>query len=78
MPEDARRQVDEAVAEGRLTEKMWSIEQTAEFLNVAVGTLYQWRSHGTGPRSYRVGGAIKYDPVDVRTYLLGQAQEPAA
>lgn len=73
-----REEVDAAVAEGRLTEDMWGVERAAKFLGVEVGTLYQWRSHKTGPRSYKVGGQVMYDPFDLRTYLLSNVKDPAA
>lgn len=78
MTGDIRKQVDAAVAEGRLTEDLWDIERASAFLGVPVGTLYQWRSSGTGPRSYKAGNSVKYDPYDLRAYLLGNVKEPAA
>jgi hypothetical protein len=65
-----------AVAEGRLTEDMWDAERASQFLGgVPIGTLYQWRSRRYGPRSYKVGGQIKYDPADLRRWLLSHARE---
>lgn len=76
---DLRKQVEAAVAEGRLTEDLVGIKRASEILGVPVGTLYQWRSQGTGPRSYKVGNAVRYDPFDLRAYLLSRStQEPAA
>ena len=60
-----------------LTEDMWSVEKTAKFLDIPKGTLYQWISHLRGPRSYKVGGSRKFDPVDVRAYLRENATDPA-
>jgi excisionase family DNA binding protein len=60
-----------------LTEDMWSVARTAKFLDVPKGTLYQWISHGRELRSYKVGGARKFDPVDVRAYLRKRVTEPA-
>lgn len=73
-PED---EVAAAVAEGRLTEDMWDIHQTARFLNVAESTLYAWRSQGHPLPSYKAGG-LKYDPADVRAYLLSTKTDSAA
>lgn len=75
---ELREQVDKAVAEGRLAEALWDIKRAAEFLGRTPGTLYQWRSYRTGPRSYKVGNSIMYDPADLRAYLLSHVQEPAA
>jgi excisionase family DNA binding protein len=59
-----------------LTQSMWSVKKTAEFLDVPIGTLYQWIHHRRGPRSYKVGGSRKFDPVDVRAYLRENVTEP--
>ena len=61
-----------------LTEDLWSSKRTAKFLDVPLGSLYQWISHGRGPKSYKVGNARKFDPADVRAYLREQASDPAA
>jgi hypothetical protein len=71
-------EVDAITAGGRLTEDMWDIDRTSEFLGIPKGTLYQWRSHSRGPRSYKPGNTILYDPHDVRAYLLSTVREPAA
>lgn len=52
---------------------LWSIEDTSAWLGVPVATLYQWRSRRLGPRAYRVGRHLRYDPADVREWLDGQA-----
>ncbi|MFV2099992.1 helix-turn-helix transcriptional regulator [Micromonospora sp. LOL_024] len=55
------------------TEELWSIEEVSAFLRVPVGTLYQWRYRRTGPRAFKVGRHLRYDPTDVRSWLTGQA-----
>ncbi|MEU7923502.1 helix-turn-helix transcriptional regulator [Micromonospora zamorensis] len=52
---------------------LWSIEDVSTFLRVPVGTLYQWRYRRTGPRAFKVGRHLRYDPADVRSWLAGQA-----
>ena len=52
---------------------LWSIEEVSAFLRVPVGTLYQWRYRRTGPRAFKVGRHLRYDPADVRSWLSGQA-----
>jgi len=54
-------------------EKLLSAEEVAEFLGIPVNTLYQWRHKGTGPNAFRVGRFLRYDPVDVREWLLEHA-----
>lgn len=55
------------------TEPLWTIEDVATFLRVPVGTLYQWRHRGTGPRAARVGRELRYDPADVRAWFEQEA-----
>ncbi|MGW3612530.1 MULTISPECIES: helix-turn-helix transcriptional regulator [unclassified Micromonospora] len=55
------------------TDDLWSIEDVAAFLRVPVGTLYQWRYRRTGPRAFKVGRHLRYDPADVRSWLAGRA-----
>lgn len=62
----------EQIGSGRF-EMLWNVEQTATFLGVPVATLYQWRYHRKGPRAYRVGKWLRYDPQDVRRWLAEQA-----
>lgn len=79
MNGDVAEAIDAAVAEGRLTEDMWDIERTSRFLGgIPIGTLYQWRSRRYGPRSFKVGNSVMYDPYDLRAWLLSRARETAA
>jgi len=57
----------------RPAERLWTADDCADYLGVPVATLYQWRYHGKGPRGYRVGRWLRYDPADVRAWLTDQA-----
>ncbi|OKI42304.1 helix-turn-helix transcriptional regulator [Micromonospora sp. CB01531] len=54
------------------TEPLWTIEEVSAFLRIPVDTLYQWRSRRTGPRAFKVGRHLRYDPADVRSWLTEQ------
>lgn len=70
----AHRQGGRAPAEQfQPTERLWTVDDTAAWLGIPVGTLYQWRSRRLGPRAYRVGRHLRYDPADVRAWLNEQA-----
>jgi hypothetical protein len=52
---------------------LWSVERTAQYLGVPVGTLYQWRHRRIGPPVCKVGRYLRYDPTDVRAWVKAQA-----
>ncbi|MFI6210162.1 helix-turn-helix transcriptional regulator [Streptomyces sp. NPDC051041] len=41
----------------------------AEMFEVPLETVYQWRKKRTGPRGFRVGKHLRYDPADVWAYV---------
>jgi predicted DNA-binding transcriptional regulator AlpA len=51
-------------------DRLWSTGDVSRFLGIPVNTLYQWRHHGVGPRAYRVGRHLRYDPAEVRRWLV--------
>lgn len=38
----------------------------------SVETVYQWRRKRTGPRGFRVGRHLRFDPADVRAWVESQ------
>jgi hypothetical protein len=61
------------VAIGEPMRDLWTITQVSQFLNVPVGTLYQWRYKGVGPKAFRVGRHLRYDAAVVRRWLVEEA-----
>ncbi|MGC4906716.1 helix-turn-helix transcriptional regulator [Streptomyces cyaneofuscatus] len=49
----------------------------ADLLGVPIETIYQWRRKDTGPRGFRVGRHLRYDPEDVRTWVASLMEEAA-
>lgn len=52
----------------------------ADLLGIPLETVYQWRRKRTGPRGFRVGRHLRYDPEDVRAWvssLLDTGEEAA-
>ena len=47
----------------------------AEVLQIPVTTLANWRSAKKGPRFFRLGGLVRYDPADVAEWLEDQRAE---
>ena len=60
-----------------VVEKLWTLQQLAEFLGVPEATVYQWRSKNYGPRGLRVGKHVRYRPSDVEMWLASLAHEVA-
>ncbi len=61
-----------------MPERLWSHQETAEFLQIPPSTLHQLNYKGTGPRSFKVGKYRRYNPQDVCAWLDGRASAPAA
>ncbi|MFI0019805.1 helix-turn-helix transcriptional regulator [Streptomyces griseus] len=49
----------------------------ADLLGVPIETVYQWRRKDTGPRGFRVGRHLRYDPEDVRAWVATLMEEAA-
>ncbi|GAB3123464.1 hypothetical protein GCM10027160_43840 [Streptomyces calidiresistens] len=47
----------------------------ADLLGVPVETVYQWRRKRTGPRGFRVGRHLRFDPEDVRRWVASRIEE---
>jgi excisionase family DNA binding protein len=52
-----------------IASRLWSVSDVSQYLGIPVGTLYQWRCRGQGPRAHKVGRHLRYDPVDVQAWL---------
>ncbi|WP_405805806.1 helix-turn-helix domain-containing protein [Streptomyces sp. NBC_00210] len=49
----------------------------ADLLGVPIETVYQWRRKRTGPRGFRVGRHLRFDPEDVRRWVESLMEEAA-
>lgn len=49
--------------------RLLSVEELAGLLQVPVGTIYQWRHRGQGPKGLRVGRHLRFDPSDVARWV---------
>ncbi|MER7950224.1 helix-turn-helix domain-containing protein [Streptomyces sp. NPDC096079] len=50
----------------------------ADLLGVPLETVYQWRRKDTGPRGFRVGRHLRFDPEDVRVWVTSLMYKEAA
>jgi hypothetical protein len=52
----------------------------AALLSVPVATVRQWRYTGSGPKAFKVGRHLRYDPAEVTRWLVedcGREDRPA-
>ncbi|WP_189037059.1 helix-turn-helix transcriptional regulator [Streptomyces daqingensis] len=61
----------------RLPERYLTPVDLAELLGIPVETVYQWRRKHTGPRGFRVGRHLRFDPEDVRAWVASRMEEAA-
>ena len=50
-------------------DRLWTVDEVADYLGVPASTLYLWRSEGRGPASRRVGKHLRYRPADVEGWV---------
>jgi excisionase family DNA binding protein len=50
-------------------ERLWTIEDVAEYLGVPVKTIYDWRTRNYGPPGRKVGRYVRYRAEDVRAWV---------
>lgn len=59
------------------TEKLWRDTEVAQFCGVSVATVRRWRMQRRGPAWIKCGGgAVRYRPENVRTFLDDCTIEP--
>lgn len=59
--------------------QLMTTQQVADYLSVPLGTLYQWRHAGSGPRGFRVGRHVRFRRADVDAWLESRRDpQPAA
>jgi excisionase family DNA binding protein len=56
-------------------DKLLSLADLSEMLDIPVHTLYRWRCKGDGPVGYRVGRQVRYRREAVGAWLEQQADK---
>lgn len=52
--------------------------EVCAILGIELKTLYNWRTTSRGPRATRIGKYLRYDLVDVETYIDNQREQTVA
>ena len=55
-------------------EPLMTIDALAEYLDVPVTTIRDWRTDGKGPCAIRVGGRVRFAVSDVLSWLAAQRE----
>ncbi|GAA4722089.1 hypothetical protein GCM10023350_00140 [Nocardioides endophyticus] len=55
-------------------ESLLSIEELAEYLDVPVTTIRDWRTDSKGPCAIKVGGRVRFATSDVAAWLSSQRE----
>ncbi|MBP2585029.1 putative DNA-binding transcriptional regulator AlpA [Streptomyces sp. PvR006] len=61
-----------------LPDRYLTPEDIAALFGVPLETVYQWRKKRTGPPGFRVGKYVRYDPADVRAWVVQQSSRDIA
>lgn len=59
-------------------DRLLTVQELAEYLNVPVATLYQWRYRREGPLGFRVGRYVRYRWRDVQEWIEHQVKAAPA
>jgi excisionase family DNA binding protein len=51
-----------------------TVDEVSAYLKVPVGTLYNWRSRGEGPRAARLGRHLRYRRSDLEAWIAERAR----
>ena len=46
--------------------------EVAELLSLSVASIRRWRAMGIGPAWLKLGGSVRYNPVDIETWMSEQ------
>lgn len=58
-------------------DRLWSVQDVADYLGIPRKTLYQWRQQDYGPRGHRVGRYLRYDERAVREWFASLGNDVA-
>ena len=57
-------------------EKLFNINELAEYLRVPVSTIYEWRAKGRAPRAHHYGKHLTFAASDARDIVTHSRQPP--
>ena len=66
-----------ATEKSRTSKGFLSLQEAASYLDVAVDTMYQWRTKGIGPAALKIGNRVKYRRETLDAWIADQEQAEA-
>jgi predicted DNA-binding transcriptional regulator AlpA len=72
LAEDTVPAETRATLRGGLPDRYLTPQDVADLFGVPLETVYQWRKKRVGPRGFRIGKHLRYDPTDVRAFVAQQ------
>jgi excisionase family DNA binding protein len=57
--------------------RLWSVQDVAEYLGIPVQTIYRWRTKGYGPPGRRMGKHVRFVPEEVRAWVASLNKDVA-
>lgn len=54
---------------------LMTVDEVAEYLQIPVQTLYQWRHQGKGPRAAKIGRYLRYRRAEVEAWVNAQFED---
>ncbi|MFJ8362289.1 helix-turn-helix transcriptional regulator [Streptomyces sp. NPDC093984] len=79
MADRHRASAEVAAATRALPTRFLTPDDLVEMFELpSVETVYQWRRKRTGPRGFRVGRHLRFDPDDVRAWVESRIKGAAA
>jgi predicted DNA-binding transcriptional regulator AlpA len=68
--------IENTIHVAKSDDELLTIDEAAAIVRAPVATLRYWRHLGTGPRSFRVGRAVRYWRTEVLRWLDDQSNNP--
>ena len=68
----------EAIGGEEMNPKLWTVNEVAEFLNLAVGSVYQLLSQHRLPCIRISNRCVRFDPRQIEEWVAQRTEEPEA
>jgi excisionase family DNA binding protein len=68
----------EAIGKQAMSPKLWDVSEVAEFLGLAVGTVYHLLSQKRLPCVRISGRCVRFDPRQIEEWVAQRTEEPEA